>query len=77
MSVTLTATTIINGAVVETDVVTSHGNATRDDMLQRLDERHELASDGYDNVGGVRVVTEITGCDEYPDLIGTRREWRN
>ena len=77
MSVTLTATTTINGAVIETDVVVSRGNATREDMLQRLDERHELASDGYDNVGGVAVVTEITGCYEYPDLIGTRRKWVN
>ncbi|KXO91003.1 hypothetical protein AXK58_21470 [Tsukamurella tyrosinosolvens] len=74
---TLTATTTINGAVVETDVVVSRGNATREDMLQRLDERHELASDGYDNVGGVSVITEITACDEYPDLIGTRRTWSN
>lgn len=77
MPVTLTTTATVNGAVVETGAVVSRGNATRDDALQRLDEHHELASDGYENIGGVRVVTEITACEEYPDLIGTRREWSN
>ncbi|MFA5709294.1 hypothetical protein [Mycolicibacterium sp.] len=65
MSVTLTTATTINGALVETGTV------------RLLDDRHELASGGYENLGGVCVVTEITACSDYPDLIGTRREWSN
>jgi len=74
MSLELKVTTSIAGFGEQSETWVVGPVADREDALRVWQERHELAFDGYDNVGDVAVATEIVRCDEYPQLNGTRRE---